>query len=87
MIRLFQIVGACAVMAYCLVRLVEDTHHSQSDVVYQPKHYSDKISYIERWQADALYVIYIIMCGSLVVHTLGSGRSDAPNSERGHNNI
>lgn len=72
LIRAFQIIGACAVMVYCLVRIAQDSRLRQTDVVYQPRRYNSKISYLERWQEEVVYGIFIIMCGSLVVYALKS---------------
>jgi hypothetical protein len=75
MIRAFQIIGACAVMVYCIVRLVHESHLPQSQVVYQPRRSNAHMSYIERWQEEAVYVVFIVMCGSLLVYTLGTRNS------------
>ena len=66
MIRVFQIIGACAVIIYCAIQLAQDANLPQNDVLGRSV---GRIAYIARWQAEVVYVIFIIMCSTLVIYT------------------
>ena len=75
-------------MAYCLVRLAQDAPLSQRDVVYDGTPRLGRMGYMERWQEEVVYAIFIIICGSLVVYTLRKGdAAGRPASEDKHDNI
>jgi hypothetical protein len=83
-IRVFQIAGACAIIVYCLVQLGQDAHLPQTDIMWQ---HIGRVRRIERWQADVIYGIFIILCGSLIIHVLRANGSDDDNSKDEHDNI
>ena len=84
MIRIFQIIGACAVIVYCVFQLAEDIQLAQSDIIWRGV---GRMAYIARWQAEVVYLIFIILCGSLVVYALRTGSTRGTPSEDEHDNI
>jgi hypothetical protein len=88
MIRAFQVIGACAVIVCCLARLAYDAPLSQRDVVYDGTPRLGRMAYMERWQEEVVYAIFIIICGSFVAYTLRTGgAAGRPTSEDEHDNI
>jgi hypothetical protein len=83
-IRVFQIVGACIVIIYCLVELGQNAQLPQTEVLFRGV---GRMGYIARWQAEIVYTIFIITCSSLVIHTPRANRSGAGNPEDEHDNI
>jgi hypothetical protein len=83
-IRVFQIVGACAVIVYCLVQLAQYAQLSQTDVIWQ---HLGRVRYVERWQAEVVYGIFIILCGRLIIRVLRASGSDDDNPKDEHDNI
>ena len=81
MIRVFQIVGACAVVRF---QLAEDVHLPQADIIWRGV---GRMGYIARWQAELVYLIFIILCGSLIVYALRTGSSRGTPSEHERDNI
>ena len=52
-------------MIICMVALWNDINLSSHDVVYYGK--GPKSPYMNRWQAEAIYVVGIILGGTLLV--------------------
>ncbi len=84
-IRLFQIVGACAVIVYCVLQLAQDVRLPQTDIIWPGRF--GRIGHIARWQAELVYVIFIILCGSLVIHALRTGSTGGSVSQDKRDNI
>ncbi len=53
------------IMIICMVALWNDINLSSHDVVYYGK--GPKSPYMNRWQAEAIYVVGIILGGTLLV--------------------
>jgi hypothetical protein len=84
-IRIVQIVGAVAVIAYCSTRLWTETqaHRPSRDIVYPGR--GPRVAYLERWQKELVYGILICMSSVLFVHALKreSDSSRPPVTKRG----
>ena len=70
------------VIIYCVVRLAQDAHLSQSEIVYWGR---GRMGYVARWQEEVVYGIFILLCGSIIIYALRTGA--AAKSEDEHDNI